>query len=210
MIDKNNNATILGEIEEFPSFSHEICGEKFYQTKVSVKRTSGVYDLIPVIFSERLSNPNELLVGSIVSITGRFSSHNRREETGKNHMELFVFCNNITIEDVLLVNDECNKVNIHGFICKLPIYRVTPLGRDICDACIAVNIPYGKPNYIPCICWGRNAKFVGNLPVGTELDIEGRIQSRIYKKKLSGAESVDRMAFEFSVQKINEVGGNQQ
>ena len=210
MINANNIVTILGEVEEYPSFSHEICGEKFYQTKVSVKRTSGVYDLIPVIFSDRLCNPNELLVGSIVSITGRFSSHNRREETGKNHMELFVFCNNITIEDVLLVNDECNKVNIHGFLCKPPIYRVTPLGRDICDACIAVNRPYGKPNYIPCICWGRNAKFVGNLPVGTELELDGRIQSRIYQKQISETERIDKMAFEVSVKKITISGGNEE
>ena len=209
MINENNVVNILGEIEEIPSFSHELFGEKFFQAMASVKRASGIYDLIPVIFSDRLCNPNELLVGSIVSITGRFSSHNRREETGKNHMELFVFCNDISIEDVLLINDDCNRVKIHGFLCKEPIYRVTPLGREICDIYIAVNGKYGKTDYIPSICWGRNAKYASYLPNGTELELDGRIQSRIYKKKLSETESVDRMAFEFSVQKINEVGGKQ-
>lgn len=191
----------MGEIVSDFVFSHEIFGEGFYMVDVRVERLSDSIDIIPLMVSERLLDVNEDYKGMYIAVNGQFRSYNRHEER-KNKLVLSVFAREIEFVDEIGENTKSNQIFLDGYICKEPIYRKTPLGREIADLLLAVNRPYGKSDYIPCICWGRNARFASNFEVGARCVIWGRIQSREYMKKLSEEQLEKRVAYEVSVSKL--------
>ncbi|MBQ8592271.1 MAG: single-stranded DNA-binding protein [Lachnospiraceae bacterium] len=210
MTDKvieNNQVMIMGEVVGDFSFSHEIFGEGFYMVDVEVARLSDSADVIPVMVSERLLDVTQSYIGRYISVTGQFRSYNRHEER-KNRLVLSLFAREIEFmdeKDMILEieeNAKTNQIFLDGYICKEPIYRKTPLGREIADLLLAVNRPYGKSDYIPCICWGRNARYASGLEVGTRCKVWGRIQSREYMKKIAEEQLEKRIAFEVSVSKL--------
>lgn len=205
MADKvieNNQVSMIGEIVSEFTFSHEVFGEGFYMLDLSVKRLSDSSDIIPVMISERLVDVTEDYVGEFIRVSGQFRSYNRHEEK-KNRLVLSVFARELEFIDEEVENAKTNQIFLDGYICKTPVYRKTPLGREIADLLIAVNRPYGKSDYIPCICWGRNARFASSFEVGGHAQIWGRIQSREYVKKLDEFESEKRVAYEVSVSKLD-------
>lgn len=183
------------------TFSHEVFGEGFYMVDVSVKRLSNSEDRIPVMISERLIDVSQDYTGEFLMISGQFRSYNRHEEQ-RNRLVLSVFAREVEFIEEELDGAKTNHILLDGYICKLPIYRKTPLGREIADLLLAVNRPYGKSDYIPCICWGRNARFASTFQVGEHVQILGRIQSREYVKKLTETETEKRVAYEVSVGKL--------
>ena len=209
MRETNNSAYISGVIAEEFCYSHEVCGEKFYTSIVDVERKSGVIDKVPIMVSERLADVGSLLigdgdvtdkwVGERVYIYGQFRSFNKHDGN-RNHLILHLFARGFFCIDDIGQGE--NRIELDGFICKDPIYRKTPYGREICDILLAVNRPYGKSDYIPCICWGRNSRFASGLEAGTRLKVQGRIQSREYTKNLSETESETRTAYEVSISKM--------
>ena len=204
MTDKvieNNQVTVMGEIISDFVFSHEIFGEGFYMVDISVKRLSDSYDIIPVMMSERLLDVNADYKGMFLCINGQFRSYNRHEEH-KNRLVLSVFAREIDFMEEMEESARSNQIYLDGYICKEPIYRKTPLGREIADVLLAVNRPYGKSDYIPCICWGRNARYASQFKVGERCAVWGRIQSREYMKKLDEEHIERRVAFEVSVSKL--------
>lgn len=203
-IIENNQVTISGEIASGFNFSHETYGEKFYIVDVNVQRMSDACDIIPATVSERLIDVYDDYTGQFVSVTGQLRSYNKQYGE-KKRLVLSVFAQEFDLlgEDVEINND--NHIFLDGYICKEPIYRKTPFGREIADILLAVNRPYGKSDYIPCICWGRNARYAGNLKVGERCAIEGRIQSRIYIKTLDDGSTEERTAYEVSVSKLEVV-----
>lgn len=204
MTDKvieNNQVTVMGEIVSKFSYSHEIYGEGFYMMDVKVKRLSESYDVIPVMVSERLLDVTADYRGMLISINGQFRSYNRHEER-KNRLVLSVFAREVSFIDQMEESSRTNQIFLDGYICKEPIYRKTPLGREIADLLLAVNRPYGKSDYIPCICWGRNARYANSFRVGERCAVWGRIQSREYMKKLDEDQVEKRVAFEVSVSKL--------
>lgn len=201
MKDRNNNITVFGLVAEEPVFNHEVFGEKFFKMMISINRVSGAVDTLPVLISERIVDMKELKTGACVMITGRIRSYN--EHIGeKSKLILAIFTEIIEIYENETELPFNNDVVLRGFICKEPNYRVTPLGREITDVLIAVNRAYGKSDYIPCIVWGRTAKFVGHLPIGTHIEMTGRFQSREYTKRISENETENRIAYEVSVSKV--------
>ena len=198
---ENNQVVIMGEIVSDFVFSHEIFGEGFYMVDVNVPRLSDSSDIIPLMVSERLIDVNEDYKGLNIMVQGQFRSYNRHEER-KNRLVLSVFAREIEFVDETPESSKTNQIYLDGYICKEPIYRKTPLGREIADLLLAVNRPYGKSDYIPCICWGRNARFASNFSVGTRCEIWGRIQSREYMKRLSEDDAEKRTAYEVSVSKL--------
>lgn len=204
MADKmfeNNQVSIIGEIVSDFEYSHEVYGEGFYMVEVSVNRLSNFVDYIPVMVSERLVDVRESCAGQFVCITGQFRSFNRHEER-KNRLVLSVFAREFELVEEVDGESASNQIFLDGYICKDSVYRKTPLGREIADLLVAVNRSYGKSDYIPCICWGRNARFAAGFAVGSHVQIWGRIQSREYVKKLSETEVEQRVAYEVSVSKI--------
>ncbi|MDO4283527.1 MAG: single-stranded DNA-binding protein [Clostridia bacterium] len=198
--NENNFVEIGGIIIDKPEFSHELFDEKFYKVNIESKRLSGSQDILPVIVSERLIDIDSLNIGNKVHVVGQFRSYNKQEEV-KSKLILSIFAKEIeNIEEELTT---LNNTELIGFICKKPIYRKTPLGREIADVLIAVNRSYKKSDYIPCILWGRNAKFCEKLEVGTMVKIAGRIQSRKYEKKLENGETLEKVAYEVSVSKFS-------
>lgn len=196
----NNNYTELkGEIVSEFTYSHQVMGEAFYTFMLSSRRLSDALDILPVTVSERLLTDNNISAGSYVAITGQFRSYNSYYE-GKTHLILTVFARSITITDK--TPKDVNKISLTGYICKDPIYRKTPFEREISDILLAVNRQYKKSDYIPVICWGRNARFASTLNVGDCIHIEGRIQSRTYHKKLSETDIIERTAYEVSASAI--------
>ena len=212
MIINNNTAYISGLISEEFCYSHEVYGEKFYTSIVDVERKSGVIDKVPIMVSERLADVGSLLigdgdvtdkwVGERVYIYGQFRSFNKHDGN-RNHLILHLFAREFFCIDDIGHDD--NSIELDGFICKEPIYRKTPLGREICDVLLDVNRPYGKSDYIPCISWGRNARYASILEVGTRLKVQGRIQSREYYKKISDEYSERRTAYEVSILRMEEL-----
>ena len=198
---ENNQVSIVGEVVSDFSFSHEVFGEGFYMLDVSVKRLSDSCDVIPLMISERLVNVNEDCRGACIRAAGQFRSYNRHEEK-KNRLVLSVFVRELEFVDEESENANTNQIFLDGYICKAPVYRKTPLGREIADILLAVNRPYGKSDYIPCICWGRNARFASGFEVGGHTQIWGRIQSREYVKKIDEEWSERRVAYEVSVSKL--------
>lgn len=205
---KNNQVTLSGEIASNFEFSHEVYGEGFYIAMLASERLSGKKDIIPIMVSERLADTGADWIGRFVKVSGQFRSYNKNEG-GRNRLVLSVFVREFEEaefehEEPGSGNDE-NHIPIDGYICKLPTYRKTPFGREIADILLAVNRSYGKSDYIPCIAWGRNAVYAGDLEVGTRLQIEGRIQSREYQKRISETESETRVAYEVSISKMETV-----
>lgn len=199
-LQKNNVVTITGRIASELLFNHETFGERFFMAYVSIERTSGVEDIIPVVVSERLVDVSQSILGEIVEIYGQYRSYNVRKDTG-NHLVLYVFAMEIEILGAD-IDSPNNTIFLDGYFCKPTVYRKTPLGREIADLLIAVNRPYGKSDYIPCICWGRNARYASGFEIGEHVQILGRIQSRDYVKKISEAETETRTAYEVSVSKL--------
>lgn len=191
-IEKNNEVLISGYIASDLLFSHELFGESFYLVYVKVQRISGNYDTIPTLISERLVDINQICRGKSVRIEGCFRSHN----SNNSKLILRLFAKKVEIIDSATMD---NSIKLDGYICKYPTYRTTPNGREITDMILAVNRPYGKSDYIPCICWGRNARFAESLDVGCHIQLIGRIQSRTYLKKLSETETEERTAYEVSI-----------
>ncbi len=182
-----------------PIYTHEVFGEGFYETVVAVPRLSEQKDFIPITISDRLLVRHEVQVGNKINLVGQFRSYNKIEGE-KSKLLLTAF-----VRDLLPMDETVtpNSIEITGYICKPPIYRTTPFKREICDVLIAVNRAYNKSDYIPCIMWGRNARFVQNMKVGDKLTVVGRIQSRTYVKNLGEDKSEERVAYEVSVSKIN-------
>ena len=200
-IIENNQVTIIGEIASEFIFSHEVFGEGFYMVDVLVKRLSNSDDRIPLMISERLIDVNQNYIGEFIMASGQFRSYNQHDEK-KNRLVLSVFVREVSFVEEEVDGAKTNSILLDGYICKRPIYRKTPLGREIADLLLAVNRPYGKSDYIPCICWGRNARFASGFEVGEHVQVLGRIQSREYVKKLSETETEKRIAYEVSVSKL--------
>jgi hypothetical protein len=204
MTDKvieNNQVVVIGEIVGDFVYSHEIFGEGFYMVDLLVPRLSDSSDLIPLMISERLLDVEKDYRGQAIMVSGQFRSYNRHEEH-KNRLILSVFVREVEFLEHMDEAEKTNYIFLDGYICKEPIYRKTPLGREIADILLAVNRPYGKSDYIPCISWGRNARYSGNFRIGDRCRIWGRIQSREYMKKKSEDEVEKRVAYEVSVSKL--------
>ncbi len=204
MVDKvieNNQVIMAGEIVSEFVFSHEVFGEGFYMLEISVRRLSNSYDVIPLMISERLIDVTRDYRGETIAVSGQFRSYNRHEEK-KNRLVLSVFVRELEFAEEEPESSRTNQIFLEGYICKMPVYRKTPLGREIADLLVAVNRPYGKSDYIPCICWGRNARYASGFEVGAHIQLWGRIQSREYTKKISEEEIERRIAYEVSVSKL--------
>ena len=199
---ENNKVSVIGEIISGFTFSHEVFGEGFYLVNVAVNRLSEQADIIPLMISERLLDVKEDYIGCTVEAIGQFRSYNRHEEN-HNRLVLSIFAREFAIAEETQEATNTNQIFLDGYVCKPPIYRKTPLGREIADILVAVNRPYGKSDYIPCIAWGRNARFAGGLEVGAHLQVSGRVQSREYTKKIGEEEVERRVAYEVSVSKID-------
>ena len=200
-IIENNQVTIMGKVATEFSFSHEVFGEGFYMVEVEVKRLSNSEDRIPLMISERLIDVTQDYTGEYIMVHGQFRSYNRHEEQ-KNRLVLSVFVREISFMEEEPDGTKTNSIWLDGYICKEPIYRKTPLGREIADLLLAVNRPYGKSDYIPCICWGRHARYASGFEVGEHVQLLGRIQSREYVKRISDTETEKRVAYEVSVSKL--------
>lgn len=195
---ENNRLKLVGKIASDKSYSHEIYGEKFYVFNLEVVRLSSTVDIIPITISERLLTDISLDIGKKVAVEGQFRSYNNYENE-RNRLILTVFAKEIVETDEEEKDEVTNEVLLTGYICKKPIYRQTPFGREISDVLLAVNRAYNKSDYIPCIAWGRNARFCQNMEVGTEIKISGRVQSRTYEKKYEDGRVETRVAYEVSV-----------
>lgn len=221
---ENNYLTLVGKVTGEKKFSHEIYGERFYIFNLEIPRLSGIADMIPITISERLIDENTLVEGQKLLVKGQFRSYNSYENA-KNRLILTVFAKDIKILNEEIENEEeneiakketiTNEVVLVGYICKKPIYRQTPFGREIADILLAVNRAYNKSDYIPCIAWGRNARFCQNLEVGAQIKIVGRVQSRSYEKKHEDGTVETRIAYEVSVGSLevideNEITDNQE
>ncbi len=201
----NNQASIIGTIEDKFIFNHEIYAEKFYTCTVKAPRLSGTSDEIRVMVSERLIAGSSYNIGDLVEVTGQFRSYNSYEN-GENRLVLTVFAKDIArCEEDTRKNP--NSLYLNGFICKAPVYRTTPFGREITDLLLAVNRSYNKSDYIPVIVWGRNARYARELKVGDNVKIWGRIQSRTYQKRISDEEVITKTAYEVSTNRMELVGG---
>ena len=201
-IIENNQVMVIGEVVSEFIYSHEVFGEGFYMVDILVKRLSSSSDRIPVMVSERLVDVTQDYRGTCIMVSGQFRSYNRHEEQ-KNRLVLSVFVRELEFLDEIDEDEKTNQIFLDGYICKEPIYRKTPLGREIADVLLAVNRSYGKSDYIPCICWGRNARFAAGFEVGSHIQMYGRIQSREYVKKISETETERRVAYEVSVSKVD-------
>ena len=204
---ENNYLTLVGKVTGEKKFSHEIYGERFYTFNLSIPRLSGNADIIPITISERLLEDDTLVEGKKLLIKGQFRSYNSYENE-RNRLILTVFAKDLqeieedaeeTENDIVRKDIITNEVVLIGYICKKPIYRQTPFGREISDLLLAVNRAYNKSDYIPCIAWGRNARFCQNLEVGSQVKIVGRVQSRTYEKKHEDGTVENRIAYEVSV-----------
>ncbi len=198
---ENNYCEVTGIIDSVPQLNHEIYDEKFYTLNLKTERLSGSYDFIVLTVSEKLiSDINILLPGKTIRVFGQFRSYNNFSGIG-NKLILTLFVKELEF----IETEEYRPVNfilLEGYLCKPPVYRATPFGREITDILLAVNRIHNKSDYIPLITWGRNAKFASNLQVGDKIKITGRIQSREYQKKLADDEVITKTAYEISVSKI--------
>lgn len=194
---ENNNYVLLkGKIKELPTYSHTVMGEGFFEMFIEVQRLSDEVDVLPITISERLIKNFKL--GDEIGISGQFRSYNKLEGT-KSKLILTIF-----VKELINPNEmsEVNQIYLVGYICKEPIYRTTPFGREICDCLLAVNRAYNKSDYLPCIAWGRNARFVRDLGIGEKLEVQGRIQSRKYQKKIDEDSYETRTAYEISLSSV--------
>ncbi|QJA10086.1 single-stranded DNA-binding protein [Romboutsia sp. CE17] len=203
--DDTNVVYLRGELSENMDFSHEIFGEKFFNTKIKINRLSESYDILPLTISERLLQEVDIKANNLVNVIGQLRSYNKNIDN-KNRLVLTVFAREIknTEEN----NKDPNSIFLDGYICKNPIYRKTPLGREITDLLVAINRPYNKSDYIPSIVWGRNAKFAKTLKVGDRVQMWGRVQSREYEKKTENGDVINKVAYEVSISKIKKLSEN--
>ena len=216
---ENNYLTLVGKVTGEKKFSHEIYGERFYVFNLEVPRLSGNEDIIPITASERLITDSMMEQGKTLLVEGQFRSYNSYEND-KNRLILTVFAKDITEVEEPKEDEEnnemvkkdmvTNEVVLIGYICKKPIYRQTPFGREIADVLLAVNRAYNKSDYIPTIAWGRNARFCQNLEVGTKVKIVGRVQSRMYEKKHEDGTVENRVAYEVSIGSLEIVEENEE
>ena len=196
---ENNKVTLCGVVASLPEYSHEVYGEEFYNLQLAVERLSDNQDIIPITVSDRLLKVNNFELGTKVYIKGQFRSYNKIEND-KSKLMLTVFVREVLSE---FDEDVTNEIILTGYVCKSPVYRTTPFKREICDVLIAVNRAYNKSDYLPCIAWGRNARFAKNLQVGDGVNIVGRIQSRDYQKKLEDDKTITKTAYEISISQIS-------
>lgn len=194
----DNSVFINGRIVSDIRFNHKFLGEGFYEFDVEIVRRSGIYDVIPVIVSERMFDVQKDYSGMVVSISGEYRSFNKTVND-RIALILFVFAHEIEFEEYPFETYENNTILLQGYVCKEPVYRRTPMGRDIADVLLAVNRGSGKSDYIPCIFWGRNAVYVSRLDIGTKIGISGRVQSRDYTKTLPNGKTLEKVAYEVSV-----------
>lgn len=199
---QNNRAYVAGEVISAPVFSHEVLGERFYDVVLSVKRLSDRADEIPVTVSDRLMQDAPLEVGMRLGVSGQLRSYNKQAD-GRSKLVLRVFARELDDGE----SDTPNRIELEGYVCKPPVYRTTPFGREICDMLLAVNRAYNKSDYIPAIAWGRNAKYAGEFAVGDKVAVSGRIQSRTYQKVLPDGSTEERVAYEVSVSQLERVDG---
>ncbi|MBO5060196.1 MAG: single-stranded DNA-binding protein [Clostridia bacterium] len=196
----NNRAEVIGTVADEPEFSHEIYGEKFYTFTLRIPRLSGISDNVKIMVSDRLLSDIALSVGDLIEVDGQFRSYNSYEN-GDNRLVLTVFAKDLMYADTTEEKNP-NSLYLNGFICKAPVYRTTPFGREITDLLLAVNRSYNKSDYIPVIAWGRNARYCKNINVGDNIKIWGRIQSRVYQKHISEDEAIEKTAYEVSVSRM--------
>lgn len=199
----NNKVVLAGKIVAPIKFQMEHKGEAFYRTILEVNRQSGQCDLIPLLLSKRLLDDTKNYEGQLVCVTGQFRSYNNHEQI-KTRVLLHAFVKELNLLNSVEEAGSMNEILLNGFLCKPPVYRKTPLGREIADVLLAVNREYGRTDYIPCIVWGRNARFVSRLKVGNQVQVTGRIQSRVYEK-IKGNETVKKRAYEVSIFQITKV-----
>ena len=198
MMDATTNQLILaGEIMEAPQFDHEVFGEAFFRTVLSVPRLSGAYDLLPLTISERLISDG-FRQGASIAVSGQLRSYNK-VLGGQGRLLLTAFAQRLHPLDE---EENPNTVFLTGALCKPPSFRTTPFGREIADLMLAVNRSYGKSDYIPCIAWGRTARFASGLSVGDRVQLQGRFQSRVYQKQLPDGTVQERTAYEVSVSRL--------
>lgn len=202
-IPENNEVRVLGKIETPLQFSHEVYGEGFYSFVLNVKRLSDISDFILITVSERLLSGISMEIGNYVEINGQFRSYNNYNNKERK-LILTVFAKDLIPIPLEEASKNLNYIFLNGFICKPPAYRTTPFGREITDLLLAVNRQYNKSDYIPCIAWGRNARFASELTVGSHIKIWGRVQSREYQKKISEEELINKTAYEISISKMEE------
>ena len=200
-IIENNQVSIMGKIDTGFTFSHQVFGEGFFTLQLLVLRLKKNKDRIPIMVSERLLDITQDYTGQYIEIHGQFRSYNRHEEK-HNRLVLSVFAREVNFVEEQDESLPVNQIFLDGFICKPPVYRKTPLGREIADMLLAVNRPYSKSDYIPCICWGRNARYASAFTVGGHVLLWGRIQSREYMKRIGENQSERRTAYEVSVSKL--------
>lgn len=197
----NNIVKLGGKVVTELEFSHEIYEEKFYRFYIETKRMSDYSDKLPIIISERIINIEEINVGDIIVVEGQLRSYNQMID-GRSKLVLSIFAKDFEKtedERVLTLND----ATFIGYICKKPVYRKTPLGREIADVLLAVNRTYKKSDYIPCILWGRNAKYCEQVEIGDMIKLNGRIQSRGYEKKQEDGTTISKVAYEVSVSRLS-------
>ena len=202
----NNVVKLGGIISIKPIFSHEVYDEKFYKLYVEVKRLSNVCDTLPIIISEKIIDMDKLTIGTAVLINGQFRSYNEFKNE-RTKLVLSIFVKEIKIQELEKI-EMLNEIALEGFLCKKPTYRKTPLGREISDVIIAVNRTYKKSDYIPCILWGRNAKYSENMEIGEKVRLVGRIQSRNYEKKLADDKVEKKVAYEISTTSFTKISEN--
>lgn len=198
---ENNEVTVVGKVIGDLEFSHKVYGEGFYTFKIEVPRLSDSVDTLPVTISERLLPSVGDIVGETVEIQGQFRSYNQYAE-GRNRLILTVFVLELKVVEGLEIETSKNVIALNGYVCKDPVYRTTPFGREITDLLLAVNRSYHKSDYIPCISWGRNARYAQHLETGDNIRVWGRIQSREYQKKQENGEVETRVAYEMSISKM--------
>lgn len=199
---EENRTTLTGRVVSELEFSHKTYGESFYLLMIGVERKSGYEDCIPLMISERLIWNMDLQPGAMIAVNGQIRTYNQQAD-GKNHLIIVVFVKELQWADV--DDSMVNFVVLEGFVCKPPIRRTSPLGREICDIMLAVNRMYNKSDYIPCIAWGRNAVYGGELTVGTKISIEGRLQSRKYRKYDDDGVLTEKTAYEVSIMRMEDI-----
>lgn len=195
---ENNNVFIAGRISGLFSFRDKVNGENLYDGTISTKRHSGVEDIIPIVVSERFVSAEHNYIGRFAKITGRFCSYNFDDESG-HHLGLYVFAQEFELLECELYE---NKTHLNGYTCKIPTYRITPYGREISDMMLAVGNPSAESDYIPCICWRQDARYAKKFHNGTNLDVNGRIQSRVYHKADNKGNLVERVVYEVSISRM--------
>lgn len=199
---EDNEAYVVGVVCGYLSYSHDVYGERFYRFMLRSDRLSQNSDLICVTISEKMLTDISIDIGMHLAVFGQFRSYNNYTGVG-NKLVLTLFAKDVTLAEE--ADEPINEIYLNGYVCKPIVYRVTPFGREIADILLAVNRAFNKSDYIPCIAWGRNARFVKHLDVGQNIKIWGRMQSREYQKKISESEAVTKTAYEVSINRL-EIG----